>query len=556
MMGMKVTTKAKRKAYSYIRFSSKKQEQGDSLRRQTKAAQDFCERFNLELSTETYQDLGVSALRGKNAHAGNLRAFLQACQDGKVERGSVLIVENLDRLSRQQIVEATTLFLEIIDYVDIGVSQPPAKIYNKTDLNESRFAIFEVQLAFVRANEESAVKSDRLRKVWAEKQRKAGSEILTSQCPAWMILSEDKECFILLEDRVKLIREIYTMCIEDGFGVYTITHTLNKRNEPVWGRGKVWQECYVQRLLNTKAVLGTYVQHKRDDRTGGRKTNGVEIENYYPSVIDEATYRRAQAALASRKGKGGRRGYAKDRTVNNLFTGLLTDAYTGCPVHFLNKGRWQYLSPSYCKLGKVGYYMAWEYADFESLFLVHALNEEYLELMHEADSWQASKIDKIRAEIDTLKSQLDNVSRAIAEVGPSESLKRQLVELESDQTERQQTLNRFLLSQCASDEEMFLFAFDEQLGPRLRSDSVLRNKYRAILERTFSKIEVFFEGDDEAYIANRAQIQQGLNGKNSAHNRELVKFMKLQRFIRVHYRNGATLDLFDDNRFIEAEAMR
>ena len=45
------------------------------------------------------------------------------------------------------------------------------------------------------------------------------------------------------------------MCIEDGFGVYTITHTLNKRSEPVWGRGKAWQECYVQRLLTVDVAV-------------------------------------------------------------------------------------------------------------------------------------------------------------------------------------------------------------------------------------------------------------------------------------------------------------
>ena len=46
-------------AYSYIRFSSAKQELGDSLRRQLKLAEAFAERNQLTLDTHSFQDLGV-----------------------------------------------------------------------------------------------------------------------------------------------------------------------------------------------------------------------------------------------------------------------------------------------------------------------------------------------------------------------------------------------------------------------------------------------------------------------------------------------------------------
>ncbi|MGO4509001.1 hypothetical protein AB4Z51_18475 [Bradyrhizobium sp. 2TAF36] len=40
------------KAYSYKRFSTPAQEQGDSLRRQTKMAQDWASRMGVPLDTE------------------------------------------------------------------------------------------------------------------------------------------------------------------------------------------------------------------------------------------------------------------------------------------------------------------------------------------------------------------------------------------------------------------------------------------------------------------------------------------------------------------------
>ncbi|BCG19297.1 recombinase family protein [Vibrio alginolyticus] len=48
-----------RKAYSYIRFSSKAQQDGDSLRRQTEATREYCAQNNLELDN-SFKDLGVS----------------------------------------------------------------------------------------------------------------------------------------------------------------------------------------------------------------------------------------------------------------------------------------------------------------------------------------------------------------------------------------------------------------------------------------------------------------------------------------------------------------
>ena len=50
------------KAYSYLRFSTPGQLEGDSLRRQTEAARAYAERHGLELSDLSYRDLGKSAI--------------------------------------------------------------------------------------------------------------------------------------------------------------------------------------------------------------------------------------------------------------------------------------------------------------------------------------------------------------------------------------------------------------------------------------------------------------------------------------------------------------
>jgi len=99
-----------RKAYSYQRFSSIKQKGGDSTKRQSGAAAVFCKQHGLTL-VDTFTDEGVSGFKGKNfSNESALSQFLKLVENEKVEPGSVLIVENMDRLSRQSILPCLSKF--------------------------------------------------------------------------------------------------------------------------------------------------------------------------------------------------------------------------------------------------------------------------------------------------------------------------------------------------------------------------------------------------------------------------------------------------------------
>src|SRR5262245_11384720 len=105
-------------AYSYVRFSSPEQAKGDSLRRQTEAAAEWCKRSKVRLdTTTTFRDLGKSAFLGDhrtNPDRHALARFLKMVEDGKVPRGSYLLIENLDRLSREHVLPALSLLLNLI----------------------------------------------------------------------------------------------------------------------------------------------------------------------------------------------------------------------------------------------------------------------------------------------------------------------------------------------------------------------------------------------------------------------------------------------------------
>src|SRR5262249_45991356 len=105
-------------AYSYIRFSSPGQAEGDSLRRQTAAARAWCDLNGIYLDeATTLHDLGKSAFTGShrsNPDRNALAAFLRLVEQGKVPRGSFLVIENLDRLSREHIQPALLLALNLL----------------------------------------------------------------------------------------------------------------------------------------------------------------------------------------------------------------------------------------------------------------------------------------------------------------------------------------------------------------------------------------------------------------------------------------------------------
>ena len=105
----------KPKCYSYIRFSTSEQLKGSSLKRQLGLAREYAHTNKLELDESlTLHDLGISAYKGKHRTEGALGEFLSLVNSKKIPKGSILIVESLDRLSREQVLDALNLFLNII----------------------------------------------------------------------------------------------------------------------------------------------------------------------------------------------------------------------------------------------------------------------------------------------------------------------------------------------------------------------------------------------------------------------------------------------------------
>lgn len=247
------------RAYSYLRFSTPEQIRGDSFRRQSALAAEYARQHGLTLDSElTFDDLGVSAFRGRNAETGRLGDFLAAVEDGLVPPGSFLLVESLDRISRQTARRALRVLEDIVDRGVTVVTLNDGRAYTRDGLNDDPMSLLLALLTFIRANEESATKSRRLVAAWSAKRAKASSKPLTSVCPAWLRLDPALGRFEPLEDRAKVVQRIYAEAVA-GKGQHTIAQGLNRDGVPVFGhRGRVgrhWHSSYVLKLLTSRPSL-------------------------------------------------------------------------------------------------------------------------------------------------------------------------------------------------------------------------------------------------------------------------------------------------------------
>ena len=167
--------------YSYVRWSSVAQTLGDSERRQVERSRQYAADHGYHF-IEEMTDLGISAFRGKNATEGALAGFLRAVEKGKIPPGSFLLVESLDRLSRQEVPKSLTIFLQIINAgINIVTLADTERVYTpeKCDAMDLMQSI----MILSRANEESRLKSYRVGKAWADKRNNADTLKLTRMCP-------------------------------------------------------------------------------------------------------------------------------------------------------------------------------------------------------------------------------------------------------------------------------------------------------------------------------------------------------------------------------------
>lgn len=298
-------------AFSYIRFSTKGQIQGDSLSRQLSRAREYAKRHSLKLDESSFQDLGISAFRGRNATEGALKAFLDAVDSETIPSDTTLLIESFDRLSRAEVMDALGLFLSITKRGITIVTLSDEQVYNSKTISENWTKLVITLAIMARAHEESSIKSTRVRSGKLA-QLKAG--IKHGKCPRWLRVTDDRQGFTINEDQADIVREVFRMRAA-SVGSLRIAQHLNRTYGWKWGSPQV------ARLLKNPAVIGTRISQA-----------GYEpLLAYYPPIISKAEFYDVLRLMGGPIGtKRGRR--ADDEP--NIFTGLLFCAHCKSRMRF------------------------------------------------------------------------------------------------------------------------------------------------------------------------------------------------------------------------------
>lgn len=326
------------KAFSYIRFSTPEQAKGDSYRRQRDAAVRYCVEHGLELATAkeyTFLDKGKTAYIPKHLDdEGQLRRFLDLVENGTIAHGSYLLVESLDRLSREKVNTALPRFMDLLNRGIRVVTLADGRLYTD-DFNELDLIISIVHMS--RAHNESAIKGARITAAWENKRilARAEKKPLGKACPYWLELVDGR--YQVIAERVRTIRLIFDLAIQ-GYGQSVIPRMLNEQGLPVFGSRNrnlsgAWGNSSVAKLLNNRALLGEY--QPTHTVSGKRVNDGEPITGFFPVVIEESVFYQAQAVRAERRvHKTG-----KQAARFNVFQGIFKCATCGDAMHLVNKGR-------------------------------------------------------------------------------------------------------------------------------------------------------------------------------------------------------------------------
>jgi DNA invertase Pin-like site-specific DNA recombinase len=324
------------KSTIYARFSNQEQARGNSKERQLRLCREMAQRHGWEHDlVDEIIDEGKSAFVGTNrAEGGGLWSFEQKAAAGHYQGGHVLVVEHLDRISRQG-YDAILPFLQTLTDKGVTVATVDGdRIYHafeRVPLGPVVEAVVKSELA----REESEKKSKRLRAAQAKKVEKAqeyasqGLYIATTRTvPAWIQVDPQTYEMTLNEQRVDLLREIFQLTI-DGYGTPAIARRLNERGEPVWNYRGIrsnngWTVGYLTKLVTNRAVMGEARPMNRP-RHGKPSSKEVVILNRYPQAIDPVMFSRALAARQSRKNTSG----AWQISHGNLFSGIAKCAVCG-----------------------------------------------------------------------------------------------------------------------------------------------------------------------------------------------------------------------------------
>ncbi|MCE9686309.1 recombinase family protein [Shewanella sp. AS16] len=451
-------------AISYSRFSTGIQKKGTSLERQEQMVQAYCLKHGLSL-LDSFHDAGKSGYHGKHLQrGGQFHELLRQLHEGAIPRGTHLLVEQTDRLTRQLPLDGLSLVHQLITGGLTIVTMDDGQSYDRsTDFGK----LVQLLARLQRGHDESQAKSDRLSYVWSKKaQEMESGKAPRMRLPFWLKREGDE--LVIIPEMKALVERVIKRSIE-GAGGATIASELNAEGHRT-STGATWNSGKVTKLIHSKSIIGWHT----------RKETG-EAHNIYPPIVSIDVFNQAQHALISRTRQRG-----NTQKWASALSGL---TYCGnCGSRLKMMGRPETRS-GVCRAAVEGGRPCGNKQSmrYRTMILATALavHEEAAKKVLDRLPKDDSKRDELQHELAQLSVQVERLAEAVASVDGAAI--GTLIPKLKEASERREAVKQDLATRVPAGEVSFddlMSAFDKVpsiVGDVLKGDKAKSNELNALL---------------------------------------------------------------------------
>ena len=358
--------KAQRRAIIWGRFSSSKQDDGDSRERQDRLNRACAERLGVKVIGEHF-DEGVSVKDGATEKFRKLIADLPA--------GVGIVCENLDRISRGKPWRAKAMLLDIIEDGHFIITSQDEREYNTETIEEIDTLLLgdlSTNLARIENNKRTKrVKEAKANAIELVRQGKAAP--LGSWLPPHIKYNFDTKQYDIRPDRLDVVRRIFKEYAA-GKGCVSIAKGLNQDKIPTFRFNRGWSQVTIWTMLRYEGLIG--VLNYRNER----------IPKAFPPAIKEDLFYKVQQMCKQNKARHGKYSAVN---VRNIFRGVCHCAKCGVSMRVLND---DYIQCRGATLGKCNVSNVVKFSEMEFEFSKWFIEQAKDALLGKDDQQEAIKV--------------------------------------------------------------------------------------------------------------------------------------------------------------------
>ncbi|WP_391090791.1 recombinase family protein [Vibrio sp. NH-UV-68] len=332
------------KYHLYQRVSKQIQaEEGQGIQRQEQACEHWISDYNKRLLSEgksayskglIYEDRGKSAYTAANFKRGELGALINDIENGKIEKGDLIVIELIDRFSRANVDFVRSQFQRVLDAgVKIAITKWNLVFEENMESVSSVTGRILLEIGMYLAYQESSQKSARIkasRKLLEDSGRKS-----IAKPPFWLARNLDLKSYTIIEENAEIIRKIFDLKLNFNYGPQKIIKSLGDLD--IYRYSFDENGNLIKTTKNSPLNESSINAYIRNTNVIG-KLNG---KDYYPRIIDDRTFYAVQKRTRENTGGVG-------EIFRNVFVGV---GKCGCLIRKENENG--------CgSLAKCGYIMA------------------------------------------------------------------------------------------------------------------------------------------------------------------------------------------------------